>query len=127
MDSEYSSIDNCPILREDIDAVEDKFGTNLGSLIGKQTRRATKHARTRITQLPPSIFMRYKHVCIAGDIMTINGLSFLTTISTNIMFRSGEYIMNTKAKSLINVIKDYKTSVLIKRICYTEHAYGWII
>lgn len=35
VDGDYSVTDNCPILREDIDAIENIFGTNLGSLKGK--------------------------------------------------------------------------------------------
>ena len=49
VDGDHPAIDNCPIIREDIDAAEDIFGTNLGSLKGKQTRRKTKHVRSQIT------------------------------------------------------------------------------
>ena len=46
IDGDHPTTDNNPIIREDIDAVEDMFGTKLGSIEGKQTRRKTKHVRS---------------------------------------------------------------------------------
>ena len=82
------------------------FGTTLGSLKGRQTRRNTKHVRSQITRIPPFILSRYKNIALEGDIMRVNGLPFLTTISRNIMFRTTEYTKGTKAKDLKVAIRN---------------------
>ena len=81
VDGDYTAIDNCTILREDIDTAEDIFWTNLGSLKRKQTRSKTKNFRTRTTPTLPSILSRYKNIILEGDIMKVNKVPFLTTVS----------------------------------------------
>ena len=55
---------NCPDTKRDIEAAEDIFGPDVGSLKGKTVRRAPVNTDQTYTPLPQSVFERYKDVCV---------------------------------------------------------------
>jgi hypothetical protein len=65
-------------------AAEDIFGRDMGTLKGKTVRRGSQHIRPIRTDIPSTIMNRYKQVTIAGDIMKINKVPFMMTISRHI-------------------------------------------
>ena len=77
---EGNMIPNCDVILR----VEDIFGLNLGSVKGKTTRHLTEHVNVTWTQVP--IIEKYCEVTLAVDIMAINKLQFMITISRDIHF-----------------------------------------
>jgi hypothetical protein len=70
-----------PISRTDIAATERIFGPNLGALKGKTTKRASVPVEGRIDGVPASIMEHHQQVTLAMDIMFVNKIPFLTTMS----------------------------------------------
>ena len=52
-----------------------------------------------------TILERYKEITLAGDILFINGIYFINTISRHLKFIMAEYIANAEATTLEEFIK----------------------
>jgi hypothetical protein len=76
-----NQLPNCPVTRADILAAEHIFGPDVGSLMGKTVRRKPHLAKPVIEPLPPQVMSRYHNVTLAADVMHVNGIPMLVTIS----------------------------------------------
>ena len=92
---------NCPVTRSDILAAEDIFGPNLGSLKGKTVRKASPTTTITRDPLPLEIKERYMDVTICLDIMFVNKVAFVITISRNIKFITVEFIASRHQGTLM--------------------------
>lgn len=100
-----NQLPNCPITKADIVAAEHIFGPDVGSLKGKTVRRRPHLARTNVEPLPPQIMSRYRNVTLAADLMYVNGIPMLVTISNNIRFGTVEALPNRNFGTLVKGIK----------------------
>jgi Reverse transcriptase (RNA-dependent DNA polymerase) len=105
-------IRNCPIERRHIQAAEDIYGPNVGALQGKTPRRETGHVIAQVDPVPDEILATHRDVTIAIDLMFINKIPFLITISRGLHIGSIHALDNrqadTVAKSLLYVLRRYK-------------------
>ena len=68
-------------------------------------RRKIQHVYPiNITSVPKTILDKYKEVAICCDLMHINGIVFLNTISQHIMFATGSMIKNLKVENIADGI-----------------------
>ena len=86
-------------------AAEHIFSCNVDSLKGKTVRRLPHVVNTYTEQVPREIMERYHRVTIAGDMLFVNGLPFLVTISRHICFRTVEALHDVKEPTLVKGIK----------------------
>ena len=66
----------------------------------KDPERKMSHIRGEMFPFPIAILERYKNLTLAGDIMFINGICFINTISIHVKFMTAEYIANKEASTL---------------------------
>ena len=78
---EKNQLPNCPIGRKDILAAEDIFGPDVGSLKGKTPRTTQDQVEVPLIDLPPDLAERYKDVTLSVDVMKVNGIPFLMSLS----------------------------------------------
>jgi hypothetical protein len=104
-------IPNCPIGRADILATEAILGPNVNSLKGKTVRHGELHVKSDISPIPRDILSLYREVTLCVDIMHMNRIPFLITISRNIKFATIELLANrqedTIAKCITNIMRLY--------------------
>jgi hypothetical protein len=96
---------NCPITRSDIITVDDIFGPDVGSLKGKTTRSTPHKVRPGLVDLPAEILSHYCDVTICADVMFVNKIPFVITISWSIKFGTAEMLPNRLSKSLAAAMK----------------------
>ena len=99
-------IPNCPIVRSDIVAAEDLFGPDVNSLRGKTVRRGEKHVTSDILPIPRDILSLYRELTLCVDIMYVNKLPFLVTISRAVKFGTIEFLTNRREDTIGQCIKN---------------------
>ena len=100
-----NGIANCPVTPADIEAAEHIFRPDIGSLERKTMRRNPPIIDSPVTTIPASILKRYKKVTLCVDIMYVNRVAMLVSISRNIKFATIEAIPNNKTTMLTKGIK----------------------
>lgn len=98
-------IANCPVTREDVMAAEDLFGPNLGSLKGKTVRRPPLPIEQMVTAVPPDILSKYNRVVIAVDIIYVNEVPLLLSISHHLKFGTVAHMKSRSVKQIAVAIR----------------------
>jgi hypothetical protein len=80
---------------------EEIFGPKEGILQGKTTQRKAILVDTTLAPLPPDILERYRNVTLGVDIMFVNRIPFLVTISKHIKLGTVEVLANRSNKTLL--------------------------
>ena len=83
---------------EDIRVAEKVFGKDIATLKGKSVRTRPIPKVSDIVKVPKAIKREHRDVELCADVMYIQGLTFLTTISKRICYRTIEYIPDRTAK-----------------------------
>ena len=87
-----NGVKNCPITVDDINLAKKIFGADIASLKGKLKRQKPIPVVSEIIEIPKELLQRQKHVDLCFDIMYVNGLTFLTTVSKHILYRTSFFI-----------------------------------
>ena len=74
----------------------------------KDPKKKTPQIRGEILPLPITILERYKSVTLEGDIMFINDIRFINTISRHVKFMTAEHIANAEVSTLQASIRQVK-------------------
>ena len=110
-------IPNCPVTKADILCAEDILSPNLGSLKGNTTRKTPEKVTINsCDEMPDGLCEEHGNVMLAVDIMYINKIPFMMTISRGIHFGTTEIIKNEKTTIIL---------LLLKQIIDTYHARGF--
>ena len=104
-------IKNCPITEDDIDVAEKVFGKDIATLKGKSVRTKPISVKNDVVVIPKALKLQHEKVVLCADIMFIQGIPFLTTISKKLCYRTIEPIVGRSTKSMIaafdNVFRIY--------------------
>ena len=96
---------NCDVTPGDLKAAEDIYGPNLASLQGKTVRRATTIGRGHTEPVPERVYATHKHCDLSTDIMFVNKIPFLATLSRGIRFGTVSALPNRQTSTIVNRLK----------------------
>ena len=106
-------IKNCEVTRQDIINAEDIFGPDRGSLKGKTVRKALDQVRSGgLVPIPATIMAHYRKIVLHIDVMKVNKMPFLVTISRAIKFGTVAWLKNAKADTLLEQIKTVRNTYI---------------
>ena len=94
---------------------EDILGTNVDSLRGKQVRHGGKHVVIEQQDVSRTIMDRYHNVTLCIDIMFVNKIAFLVTISRGIKFGTAETLRDRKHPTIMSAIVKHVVALNSKR------------
>lgn len=97
----YNLIKNLEVSVKDIDTATDIFGKDLGAVQGKSTWKKSKPVVIDYVEIPEDILKKNKKVVVAVDIMYMNEILFLITISRTIKYITGEVLKNRSTGTLL--------------------------
>jgi len=107
-----NQLPNCPVTRADTAAADHIFGPDVGSLKGKTTRSNPPKVRDIIVPLPAKVLSRYQNITLCADVMFVNSIPMLVTVSRNLRFGTVEELPSRSVanlvKALTRVTKVYK-------------------
>ena len=95
-----NQIQNCPVTDTDCDIAIQIYGKDIASLKGKSTRSKPTPAVHDVVSIPKRLLYIHKNVHLFMDIMYVNGLPFLMTISKHLYYRTATYLTDEKANTL---------------------------
>ena len=85
-------IRNCPITPTDIANAKKIFGPNVPSIKGKPVRRKPILMVSDYVDVPPQILDLTRKVEVASDVMFVNGIPFLVSVSRRLQFITTQYL-----------------------------------
>ena len=105
MDVAVTHLKGCPLTKGDVQAAEDIYGPNLGSLKGKTVDRPNPHVQAGVDHVPNTIMDVHQSVTLAIDIMFINKVAFLITIFRNLKFGTVEALSDRQTTTIMTKLK----------------------
>eukprot|EP00957_Ditylum_brightwellii_P083228 6327847-Ditylum_brightwellii.AAC.1 len=85
-----------PVSIQDVNNAKFLFRTNVGSLKGKTTKKVPDPVTSNYIKVPQEIIDLHKDVTIAADVMYINKMPFLTSMSKKIKFTMAQKLNDRK-------------------------------
>ena len=113
---------NCPVTFDDVKNAKLIFSTDATSLKGKSGMRNPDNVVTDYVEIPWKILESRKELEVSTDIMFVNKLPFLVTISKGLKFTTIDYLSNKLEISLVNfinkIVNYYKSHGLYVRTMF---------
>ena len=99
-----NAIKNSPITRRDVKLAMDMLGTSKYAIEGKTTRTQPAAVDQEIIQVPPTIMEYYKNVVLSIDVLHVNKIPFLMSISKDIHYGTVDALDDMKIPTLEKTI-----------------------
>ena len=100
-----SSLPNCPVTPRDVIIANKVFGPDVGALKGKTTRRGPPIVDSPVSVDTTSILEHYEENTLCVDLMYVNKVPLLVTLSRNIKLGTMEAVADWKEAMLLKCIK----------------------
>ena len=109
-------INNNPISRRDVQTCQDMLGKSKHVDQGENTMRSSEpiDVNSQNVELSPTILTHYGSVQLAADIMHVNDVPFLTSISNHLHYGTSKAVDNLKAPTLEDGLKNVIRSYAIR-------------
>ena len=99
-----SSLPNCPVTPRDVVIANRLFGPDVGALKGKTTRRGPPIVDSPVPVDITHILKYYGEVTLCIDLMYVNKVPLLVTLSRNVKFGTVEAVKDRKETTLMKSI-----------------------
>ena len=116
-----------PVTKSNLKLMECLFRPDIPTVKGKTTRQCPLQLVSNVVSIPHELHDAQHDVCLYIDIMYINGMPFLTTISKNIKYCTTMWVVDHTAPTITylveSVLKLYQQAVFqVMEVC-TNHEF----
>ena len=112
---EHNIIRDCSITRRDVKMAKIIYGPNVNSLKGKSKHRKSKLQREdTATNLPSYILKRYWEIALGIDVVHMNGMPFLLSISKHIKFIQIVCLRKLTMKNYLEAIQKMRSGYQLR-------------
>ena len=94
-----------PITKSDVKLMEHLFKPDIPTIKGKTTRQHPHHLVSNMVSIPHELHNTQCNVCLYIEIMYINGMPFLTTISKNIKYHTVMWVADCTAPTITSPVE----------------------
>ena len=91
---------------EDIHVAEAIFGPDVGALKGRSTYHKSPPIVKDYIEIPKVLLQEHQRVALCMDILTVNSLTFLTTVSKKLLYRTAQHITSKQLSGFIDRLKE---------------------
>ena len=112
------SLKHCPVTTDAATNSLAIYGPNLDGLRGKTVRQRPRRVETEYLRIPRDFYELHKFVTLTADVMFVNGIPFLVTMSRKIKFRTAEFAPSRTKKQLAR---------LLRRVCMVYGRGGFVV
>ena len=104
-----NGLPNCPVTPRDVIIANKVFGPDVGALKGKTMRRQPPIVDSPVSVDTTSILEHYGEITLCVDLMYVNKVPLLVTLSRNVKFGTMEAVADRKEATLLKCIKEVVT------------------
>ena len=97
-------VTNCPVNPIDVANADVIYGPNLGGVRAKTVRHKPERVHGETLSIPNDFYQLHRFVTLTADVMFVNGISFLTTLSRKIKLRTVGHVQTRTAALLNNAL-----------------------
>ena len=116
----HKSLSNCRVRVDDITNAHAIFIPNHSILKGAKVRQKPERVDPKYTQIPRNLYELHKFVTLDADVMFVNDVQFLVTLSRDIRVFTAEFLPSLTAKQLSsllnNIVKFYAHGGFVVRL-----------
>jgi hypothetical protein len=105
-----NQIKNCPVNLEDIKICEKIFGPDIYAMKGKVTRKQPKAVINDYVEVPKGLIDAQKEVVLCVDIMFVDEVAFLVTVSKYIKYITVRFIEDRKSGTILEAVQHVFTT-----------------
>ena len=98
-----NAIKDNPVTTKDVTLAEAIFGPDIGTLKGKTVNKRPDPVVDTAIEVPKELLMRIEHLPMCMDIMFVNELPFLTTLTQKLHYRSVDFIRNFRKQKYFSI------------------------
>ena len=91
--------------RKELAAANKIFGSDLNEIKGNTVPQKNTEVQADITSLPVAIIILYRQVTITSDIIFVNRIPLLISISLRLKFGTFERLKNSRVSTLVKAIQ----------------------
>ncbi len=97
-----NSIKNCPVKPGHITNAHSIFGPSITEVCGRTTRQKPEQVEAVAGRIPDDFHCLHKCGVLTADVMFVNGMAFLTTLSRKLCLSTVEHLPSRTATQLSN-------------------------
>ena len=106
------TLDNCPVIPADIPNALALYGPHLPGVRGYTVRKKPDRVKTESLSVPDDYHRLHHFVTLTADVIFVNGVPFLVTLSRKIRLLTAEHIPSCTVKqlgiSLMKIVNFYQ-------------------